>query len=147
MDAVRQRICQRDRRVERGEQITFIYGKNTGNLLLLYLFQNFSVFRRDTFQCVNDKDGNVAAVQSLVGLLDAHKAKLSAVIKSGGVNEDDRTQGEKFHGFHDRICGSAFDIGNNGKILGSYSVNKAGFPGVASSENTNVDALGAGGVV
>ena len=69
------------------------------------------------------------------------------VVYAGRVNDDDRTDRQKFHRLSDRIRRRSPDFGNDGQFLSGHSVDDAGFSDVPDAEERNIYTLGSGSMV
>ena len=74
---------------------------------------------------VHDENGEVGLVEGLHRALDAHLTEFAFVVDAGGVNDDDRAEGEQLHCLFDGVGGRALDIGHQRECLSGHGVDDA----------------------
>ena len=105
------------------------------------------VFRTFANRAVDNEHRNISFIEYLPGTLHAQLAHGALVVHAGRVDNDDRAERQKLHGFLHRVGRGALDSGHNGDILPRNGVHHAGFTSVAPAEKRDVYAVCRGGLV
>ena len=90
---------------------------------------------------LNDEEGDIRLVEDLVGPLHAQAAQFAFIVDARRVNQQYRTQGEQFHRLGHGIRRGTRRVGHNGQVLVRQGVDEARFAGIATAEDTDMDAV------
>ena len=66
------------------------------------------------------------------------------LIDTGGIDENNRTDGGEFTGFFHGVRGGAGNVTDNGNLLIRQRIDQGGFTGVAAPEKTDMDTQSLG---
>ena len=105
--------------------VAFVIGNKEGNFARFQFSTQEKILLPNAACGIHNQHRNVGGCQHFLCLLNAQQSQLSLVVKTGGVENDHRPQGEQLHGFFYGVGGGTLHIRYHRKILSRYRINKA----------------------
>ena len=86
-------------------------------------------------------------MEHLIGLFYALCSQLALIIEARRVDEHHGAEGEQLHSLIYRVSRRALLLADDGQALAGDGIDKAGFTGVTSAEDANMNAFSSGSCI
>ena len=117
-------VLQLFRQGERGNQVAFVEYHKIGNFAGLDFLEQFSIEIIQPAGSIHHQERNIGAPEYQTGFIDPGLAQVAVIVHARGIREQDRSQGQDFHGFGDWIRGGSFKIRDDGQVLASDGIDQ-----------------------